>query len=46
MRRLIKRIETALVRIHDFIGNTSYYLGRGYGLMQAISLARITLPPR
>ncbi len=46
MRKLIRRIDAALVRVHDFICNTSYYLSLGYGLAQAISLAKVTLPPR
>lgn len=44
MRRLIRRIEKAVVGAHDFLCNTWYWWDRGFSLPKAISLARDTLP--
>lgn len=46
MRSLIRRFEEWAVDIVDFIGNTWYWLDKGFSLRKAISLARDTLPNR
>ncbi|HLP97505.1 MAG TPA: hypothetical protein VK149_03570 [Sideroxyarcus sp.] len=42
--RLIRRIETAVVRFYNLYANTLYWMGRGYSLPCAYDLARKTLP--
>lgn len=45
MRRLINRIESAIVRSYEFASNVRYYyFERRNSLRDAIELARITLP--
>lgn len=45
MRRLINRIERAILRCYEFASNVSYYyFERRNSLRDAIEPARITLP--
>ena len=45
MRRLLNRIESAIVRSYDFISNVRYYyFERRLRLDKAIDMARNTLP--
>lgn len=44
MRRLIRRIEKAVLDGYNFICNTAYYLEQGHSLGKAIDLASVTLP--
>lgn len=46
MRRLIRRVENAVLDVYEFWANTWYYLLKRHSPANAIDLARKTLPMR